>query len=87
MKPSICVDVFQKEASFTMTLKAAAKYHGVLIGRGGVKIREFMDKTGTRILFPHPDDADQDKITIIGKKDDVEKARKELEEHVASLVS
>jgi hypothetical protein len=38
-------------------------------------------------VFPVAGDADQETITIIGKKDSVDKAVKELEERIAALVS
>lgn len=38
-------------------------------------------------MFPVVGDADQETITIIGKKDSVDKAVKELEERIAALVS
>jgi hypothetical protein len=58
-----------------------------LIGRGGASIREFRERTGTRIVFPTSQDKDQELITIIGKKENVDKAVKELEERIAELVS
>jgi KH domain len=58
-----------------------------LIGRGGASIREFRERTGTRIVFPTPQDKDQELITIIGKKESVEKAVIELEKRITDLAS
>jgi len=58
-----------------------------LIGRGGSNIRDLRDRTNTRVVFPAVNDADQELITIIGKKENVDTAVKELKARVDSLVS
>jgi polyribonucleotide nucleotidyltransferase len=77
----------RKEAGFTAEIRAKPEYHGFLIGRGGASIRDFRERTDTRIVFPTANDADQELITIIGKKENVEKAVKELEERIAGLAN
>lgn len=44
------------------------------------------DKTGARIIFPSPDDGEQEMITIVGKEEAVRQAQKELENLVKNLV-
>lgn len=44
------------------------------------------DKTGARIIFPSPDDSEQEMITIVGKEEAVRQAQKELENLVKNLV-
>ena len=61
--------------------------HGFLIGRGGSAINKMKDQLGVRFSFASPKDADPELITIIGRKEDVEKAKKELEAKIAGLVS
>lgn len=77
----------RKEAGFTAEIRAKPEYHGFLIGRGGASIRDFRERTGTRVVFPTTNDSDQEVITIIGKKENVEKAVRELEERIAGLAN
>ena len=58
-----------------------------MIGRGGTNIREVRERTGARIIFPTSNDADQEIITIIGRQDSVDNAKKELEMRIKDLVS
>ena len=68
-------------------VKAKPEYHRFLIGRGGANIRKVRDSTGARIIFPNSSDADQESITLIGKKESVEMAKAELEMLIKDLVS
>ena len=45
------------------------------------------DETDTRIIFPNANDSDRSSITIIGKQEDVEKAKVLLEGQITGLVS
>lgn len=38
-------------------------------------------------MFPSPDDQEQEMISIIGKKESVDNAKKQLEELIVNLVS
>ncbi|KAF1380620.1 hypothetical protein PFLUV_G00165780 [Perca fluviatilis] len=71
--------------NFTAELQAKPEYHKFLIGRGGANIRRVRDKTGARIIFPSPDDPEQELITIVGKEEAVRQAQKELESLVKNL--
>uniref|UniRef100_A0A3Q3JFH3 Vigilin n=1 Tax=Monopterus albus TaxID=43700 RepID=A0A3Q3JFH3_MONAL len=51
--------------NFTAELQAKPEYHKFLIGRGGANIRRVRDRTGARIIFPSPDDTEQELITIL----------------------
>lgn len=44
------------------------------------------DSTGARIIFPTPEDKDQELITVIGTEEAVAEAQKELEALIKSLV-
>ena len=68
-------------------VKAKPEYHRFLIGKGGANIRKVRDSTGARIIFPSSTDADQESITLIGKKEAVELAKVELESLIKDLVS
>lgn len=78
---------FQQVNNFTAELQAKPEYHKFLIGRGGANIRRVRDKTGARVIFPSPDDAEQELITIVGKEEAVRQAQKELECLLKNLVN
>ncbi|CAL8242009.1 unnamed protein product [Merluccius merluccius] len=71
--------------NFTAELQAKPEYHRFLIGKGGANIRRVRDKTGARIIFPAPDDGEQECITIVGREEAVRLAQKELEALVKNL--
>uniref|UniRef100_A0A3P9LYI4 Vigilin n=1 Tax=Oryzias latipes TaxID=8090 RepID=A0A3P9LYI4_ORYLA len=71
--------------SHTAELHAKPEYHKFLIGKGGGNIRKVRDSTGARIIFPTPEDKDQELITVIGTEEAVREAQKELEELIKSL--
>ena len=53
----------------------------------GANIQSVRDKTGARIIFPNEKDKDRDVITILGTKEAVAQAKKELESRIKDLVS
>uniref|UniRef100_A0A6M2DT16 Putative vigilin n=1 Tax=Xenopsylla cheopis TaxID=163159 RepID=A0A6M2DT16_XENCH len=66
-------------SSFTAEIRAKSQHHKFLIGKNGVNIKKIRDQTGARIVFPSDKDEDQEAITIIGRKEAVENAKKQLE--------
>ena len=76
----------QQINNFTAELQAKPEYHKFLIGRGGANIRRVRDRTGARIIFPSPDDPEQELITIVGREEAVRQAQQELETLVKNLV-
>ena len=79
--------VLQKESSHSIEVHAKPEYHKFLIGRGGANIRKVREKTGARVVFPASGDTDQDCIVIMGKKEEVEQAKTELEVLIQNLVN
>ncbi|KAI5103588.1 vigilin, partial [Silurus meridionalis] len=71
--------------SFSVELQAKPEHHKFLIGRGGANIRRVRDRTGARIIFPSPDDPEQERITIVGREEAVLLAQKELETLIKNL--
>lgn len=67
-------------------MKAKPEFHRFLIGKGGSSISKVREETGVRFVFAGANDPDPELITIIGKKEAVERAKSELESHVAELV-
>ena len=74
------------EHSHTAEVTAKPEHHRFLIGRNGANISKLRESTGARIVFPTRQDENKELITIIGKKDAVEKAKKELETTIQALV-
>ncbi|KAJ8254798.1 hypothetical protein GJAV_G00197460 [Gymnothorax javanicus] len=70
---------------FTVELQAKPEYHKFLIGRGGANIRRVRERTGARIIFPTPDDPEQELITIVGREEAVRDAQRELESLIRNL--
>lgn len=66
-------------------IKAQPQHHKFLIGRAGCHIQKIRDETGARIIFPGTNDADKESITIIGTKEAVAAAKKELEARIIDL--
>lgn len=71
--------------NFSIELHAKPEYHKFLIGRGGANIRRVRDRTGARIIFPSPDEPEQERITIVGREEAVRLAQKELEILIKNL--
>ncbi|CAI2327293.1 unnamed protein product [Caenorhabditis sp. 36 PRJEB53466] len=67
------------------TVKAKAEFHRFLIGKGGSKIAKLRDTLNVRVMFPKEGDAEKETIHLLGKKDDVPKAKAALEEAIKQL--
>ena len=66
---------FQTQAS--MSVAIPKEHHRYILGRGGAKLQELENKTSTKISMPKANDQN-DKITISGRKEDIEKAIHEI---------
>ncbi|CAF0968591.1 unnamed protein product [Brachionus calyciflorus] len=78
----------KNDISYSEEVHAKLEYHRFLVGRKGTNVNTLRDKYNVRILFPNSSQNNQessDVITIIGKKENVQKVRAELEETVKSL--
>ncbi|KAJ1348733.1 hypothetical protein KIN20_004105 [Parelaphostrongylus tenuis] len=67
------------------TVIAKPEFHRFLIGRGGSKINKIRESFDVRIMFPKDTDEDKETIHLLGKKEDVLKVKKELENNVKQL--
>ncbi|KAF3761404.1 hypothetical protein M406DRAFT_353069 [Cryphonectria parasitica EP155] len=76
-----------KEQSFTGTVVVQRKQLPSLIGQGGAAMEALRQQTETRIDVPNDRDSDEPlvELTIKGKKANVEKAKKILEEKKAAF--
>ena len=50
------------------------KFHGSIVGRGGATLRKIREDTDTRIELPQ-ENSSSDVITIVGRKENIQKAR------------
>jgi hypothetical protein len=73
------------DSSHQEELNVKLEYHKFLVGKQGTKINSIRDKYQVRIIFPSDTNNNNNSITLIGKKENVEKARHELEQQVKSL--
>ncbi|KAK6060058.1 KH domain protein [Cooperia oncophora] len=64
---------------------ARPEFHRFLIGKGGGKINKIREHYDVRVMFPRETDEDKETIHLLGKKEDVLKVKKELEENVKQL--
>ncbi|EJD75804.1 KH domain-containing protein [Loa loa] len=65
------------ESNFQMTVPIFKEFHKHIIGKGGANIRKIREETQTRIDLPGGETG-EDKITVTGKKANVEKAVEQL---------
>ena len=64
--------------SYCVDVTAKADYHRFLIGKKGANVQRLKKEFGVNYAFPRPEDTDQDTITIMGRKEQVEKAAANL---------
>lgn len=77
------------ESNFQMTVPIFKEFHKHIIGKGGANVRKIREETQTRIDLPGGDSG-EDKITVTGKKANVEKAVEQLthiQNELASIVT
>jgi len=63
---------FQTQAS--LQIAVPKDHHRYILGRGGTKLQELEQKTATKISLPKATDKENDKITISGPKEGIDKA-------------
>ncbi|ETN70747.1 hypothetical protein NECAME_14565 [Necator americanus] len=64
---------------------AKPEFHRFLIGKGGSKINKMRESYDVRVMFPRETDTDKETIHLLGKKEDVVKVKKELQENIRQL--
>jgi predicted PilT family ATPase len=67
------------ENNYSAEVHIFKQFHKNIIGKGGANIRKIRDETDTRIDLPSENNV-SDVITITGKKDNVDKAKKMIED-------
>ncbi|KAG7202071.1 hypothetical protein KM043_004746 [Ampulex compressa] len=72
-------------SSYSAEVSAKVQHHKFLIGKNGANIRKIRESTGARIIFPTEEDQHKEVITIVGKKEAVEKAKAELETTIREI--
>ncbi|XP_049294896.1 vigilin [Anopheles funestus] len=72
-------------SSYSVQIRAKTQHHKYLIGKNGASIKKIRDKTGARVIFPGVNDQDNEVITIIGKKEQVEEAKADLEAIIKNI--
>ncbi len=67
----------QMESNYQMIVPIFKDFHKHIIGKGGVNVKKIRDETQTRIDLPSGESGEE-KITVTGKKANVEKAVEQL---------
>lgn len=75
----------KQNAGYTEELKAKPEHLKFLIGKNGANVKKIRDKTKARIIFPSEKDDDRESIVIIGRKEEVMQAKKELQDMIKEL--
>ncbi|OQV12134.1 Vigilin [Hypsibius exemplaris] len=84
-------DLLQKIAqdrelsSYTVDVQAKQEYHKYISGQNRTNIARLRDRYNVRIVIPSASAEERDIISIIGKKEDVERAKVEIEKTVKEL--
>uniref|UniRef100_A0A0N5A8M1 Vigilin n=1 Tax=Syphacia muris TaxID=451379 RepID=A0A0N5A8M1_9BILA len=65
------------ESNYQVTVPIFKEFHKHIIGKGGANVRKIREETQTRIDLPDVDSG-EDKITVTGKRANVEKAIEQL---------
>jgi len=75
-----------QESNYQEDIQIFKEFHRIIIGKQGAFIKKIRDDTQTRIEVP-AETSDSNAITIIGRQENVLKARKLLEEKIKELVN
>ena len=67
-------------------MKIFRKFHGSIIGKGGATLKKIREETKTKIEMPK-EGTDSDSITIVGRKENVDKAKRQLLEIEKQMVN
>lgn len=71
--------------SYTAEVRTKQQHHKFLIGRNGASVKKIRDTTGARVVFPQANDEDKEVITIIGKEENVLRAKEQLEQIIRDI--
>lgn len=74
-----------EESNYKEELHIFKNFHKMIIGKHGASIRKIRDETSTRIDVP-ADNSESDTIVITGKRENVIKARRLIDEKVKELI-
>ena len=66
-------------------MKIFKKFHGSIIGKGGATLKRIREDTSTKIDMPK-EGADSDIIIVTGRKENVDKAKRQLQDIEKQMV-
>lgn len=76
----------KNDLSYSEEIPAKSEYHRFLVGKNGSRANYYRDTYNVRIVFPDSQNTEaNDLITIVGRKENVQKARVELEKEIKAL--
>ena len=76
----------QTAVNYREEVRVFKKFHANVIGKGGATLRKLREETDTKIELPG-EKSDSDVIVIIGRKENVQKARARIEAIEKEMVS
>ncbi|VVC39754.1 K Homology domain,K Homology domain, type 1 [Cinara cedri] len=71
--------------SSVLDIKVKPEFHKYLIGKKRANVKRIRDLTNTRIIFPLETDSTNENITIVGRKENVDKAKAEFEVMITDI--
>lgn len=66
-------------------MKIFKKFHGSIIGKGGATLKRIREDTSTKIDMPK-EGTDSDIIIVTGRKENVDKAKRQLQDIEKQMV-
>lgn len=66
-------------------MKIFKKFHGSIIGKGGATLKRIREDTNTKIDMPK-EGTDSDIIIVTGRKENVDKAKRQLQDIEKQMV-
>ncbi|EPY75628.1 vigilin-like protein [Camelus ferus] len=70
---------------YSVVLHVRPEYHKFLMSKNGGDVPRVCEETGARVLFPIPEDMDQELLTILGTEKAVKDTQKKLEDLITNL--
>ncbi|XP_031527372.2 vigilin-like isoform X2 [Vicugna pacos] len=75
----------EKAKCYSVVLHVRPEYHKFLMSKNGGDVPRVCEETGARVLFPIPEDMDQELLTILGTEKAVKDTQKKLEDLITNL--
>ncbi|KAM9576887.1 LOW QUALITY PROTEIN: vigilin-like [Trichechus inunguis] len=75
----------KESKSYAVVIHVKPQYHKFLMSKNGGNVPKICQETGAHIIFPVPEDKNQELLTITGTEEAIKDAQKELEALIKNL--